>query len=358
MTPSRFGEVREAAPIAPRRTGGTADGERGWNEAAVRAGGHLLQSWQWGELKHRHGWEVERVRVETPHGRGLAQVLFRHRGPVSQAYVPRGPVLEGDRGAVFPVLVDALDARCRDHRALSLIVESNGSLGLPGTYRDAGFVRGPEHYQPSRTVKVPLLDDEALLGQMHQKTRYNVRLAQRRGVTVEKAEGGGASLDVFYDLLRDTSERNEFGIHDRAYYDDFLQLFGDAAVLLFARIDGVVAAAVMSARFGSEAVYMYGGSSTKHRAHGAAFLLQFEAMRWAREAGCNTYDLWGIPSQDPAASSEEVDRVAGTSGDDWRGLYIFKVRFGGEIVGYPPSLERRYRPVLAWAARRFVVGRG
>jgi lipid II:glycine glycyltransferase (peptidoglycan interpeptide bridge formation enzyme) len=97
---------------------------------------------------------------------------------------------------------------------------------------------------------------------------------------------------------------------------------------------------------------MYGGSSSVHRAHGAAFVIQFEAMRWAREAGSRVYDLWGIPAEDPQPSEGAVDHVSGSKGDDWRGLYKFKTGFGGEIVAYPSSLERRYHPVLGFVARR------
>jgi lipid II:glycine glycyltransferase (peptidoglycan interpeptide bridge formation enzyme) len=115
---------------------------------------------------------------------------------------------------------------------------------------------------------------------------------------------------------------------------------------------------LIAARFGPEAIYMYGGSSTEHRAHGAAFFLQFEAMRWAREVGCTRYDLWGIPAEDPISTAERGGRVAGTRGDDWRGLYKFKIGFGGEVVSYPPTLERRYRPFLAYFARRAMHPRG
>lgn len=97
---------------------------------------------------------------------------------------------------------------------------------------------------------------------------------------------------------------------------------------------------------------MYGASSSEHRSHGAAFLLQFEAMKWARDAGCLRYDLWGIPMVDPGNVSDTGDSIAGTKGDDWRGLYRFKTGFGGEIVSYPPMLERRYNLVGAFAARR------
>jgi peptidoglycan pentaglycine glycine transferase (the first glycine) len=329
----------------------------GWDAGVRRLGGHLLQSWRWGEFKSAHGWEAERIALDDPPSAASAQILFRQRGPVSVGYIPRGPVFrEGDAGSVRE-LFGRIDQVCRARRALYVIVEPDRPLPFRGTFKGEGFVKGPDHVQPSRTVKIPLLDDDRLLAQMHQKTRYSVRLAQRRGVEMERATTA-ETVRAFYALLSDTAQRNEFGIHEEQYYADFLRVFGDDAILLFAHVDGFRAAGLIAARFGPEAIYMYGGSSTEHRAHGAAFLLQFEAMRWARGVGCTRYDLWGIPEEDPTSKAEHDGRVAGTSGDDWRGLYKFKVGFGGEIVTYPPTLERRYRPFLAFAARRAMNARG
>ncbi len=277
---------------------------------------------------------------------------------MSIGYLPRGPVLDGDGQAIWPEFRALLDETARRHRAISVIVEPDGPVGLTGSFRNAGFVQGPGHVQPQRTVKVPLLDDETMLKQMHQKTRYSVRLAQRRGVTVARAALDAASYDAFYRLLEDTAERNDFAIHSRAYYEDFMAQFGSRAVMLMAMVEDNLAAALIAAAFGDEAIYMYGASSTQHRAHGAAFLLQFEAMRWARECGCVRYDLWGIPDVDPASIAGEGGSVAGTKGDDWRGLFRFKTGFGGDVVRYPPTMERRYHPVLAWLARRSGVING
>lgn len=317
-------------------------------------GGHLLQSWKWGAFKQRHGWFPERILIESPAGLAMAQVLYRHRGPVSVGYVPRGPAFAGDATELWPELRSQIDRGALRHRALMTVIEPDRALGLTGTFREAGVVRGPAHVQPGRTVKVPLLDDDAILKQMHQKTRYNVRLAQRRSVQIEHRTPDRESVDLFYGLLKDTSERNEFSIHSHAYYNDFLQTFGDDAALLFARVDDDnIGAVLIAAAFGDEAIYMYGASSSEHRSHGAAFLLQFEAMRWARSRGCTTYDLWGIPDVDPESTrSDDSATIAGTKGEDWRGLFRFKTGFGGTIVSYPPTMERRHVPVLPSIVRK------
>jgi peptidoglycan pentaglycine glycine transferase (the first glycine) len=324
-----------------------------WDELVVASGGHLLQTWRWGEFKSRFGWSAERILVRGRSGPAMAQVLFRQKFGVSIGYIPRGPIIPAHDDEAAHQLAKALDRTARRRRALKVIVEPN--LELPETIvKIQPLTTGPAHIQPSRTVKVSLLDDDGLLQQMHQKTRYNVRLAQRRGVTAQRMVATDEGVSLFYGLLEDTSSRNTFGIHSEAYYREFLRTFGDDAVLMFAMIDERPVAGVIAVSCGDEAIYMYGGSSTQHRAHGAGFFIQFEAMRWARDRGCKRYDLWGIPAQDPESSAVDGGgRIAGTSHDDWRGLYEFKTRFGGQIIGYPDPLEKQYIPMLGALAERF-----
>ncbi|MGH2533977.1 MAG: lipid II:glycine glycyltransferase FemX [Thermomicrobiales bacterium] len=329
-----------------------ASSAQAWDERVLAGHGHMLQSWRWGEFKQLHGWETERILVAKGGQVALAQILFRHVGPFSIAYIPRGPLFPPKGIEVVRALIHEVDRLCRSKRSLHLIVEPNVPLPFRGMISTEGFVRGPQHFQPVRTVQVPLVSDDEMLGRMHGKTRYNVKLAIRRGVRVARPDSLSQGIASFYDLMLDTAKRNDFGIHDIKYYADFLRIFGEDAVMLFAYVQDRPVAGLIAAKYGAEAIYMYGGSSTEHRAHGAAFLLQYEAMRWARDNGCNRYDLWGIPSRDPESTGANGGRVAATRGEDWRGLYRFKVGFGGDVVDYPPTLERRFRPFLSFIARR------
>jgi lipid II:glycine glycyltransferase (peptidoglycan interpeptide bridge formation enzyme) len=324
-----------------------------WDDLVLASGGHLLQTWRWGEFKSKFGWSVDRILVRGRSGHAMAQVLFRQKFGLSIGYIPRGPIVPDNDIEAIRNLAKALDKTARRRRALKVIVEPN--LELPEAVVNLQPLSvGPEHIQPSRTVKVDLRDDDGLLQQMHQKTRYNVRMAQRRGVIALRMKPTDEAVSVFYGLLQDTSSRNTFSIHDEAYYREFLRTFGDDAVLLFASVEDRPVAGVIAVSCGEEAIYMYGASSTQHRAHGAGFYVQFEAMRWARDRGCKRYDLWGIPDKDPESSAVDGGgRIAGTSSDDWRGLYEFKTRFGGQIIDYPAPLEKRYVPVLAALANRF-----
>lgn len=329
-----------------------------WDTAILAARGHLLQSWRWGEFKARHGWSVGRAQTRRNGESGSAQILFKHRGPVTMAYVPRGPALTADDPDLMADLLSEIDTVCRGRRAISVILEPDRPLPLDRIERK--LVPGPAHIQPPRTVKVPLLDDEVLLAGMHQKTRYNVRLSLRKGVTVRPEDPDSGGMEAFYSLMEDTSSRNEFGIHSKDYYRDVLAAFPDSSALLVARLaDGTPAASMIVAGFGDEAIYLYGASSTEHRSHGPGFALQYEGMRWAREQGYAVYDLWGIPATDPETTkTDDGALLAGTKGDDWRGLYEFKVRFGGRIVAHPPTLERRYVPILPGLARKYYRGQG
>lgn len=334
----------------------TRDSEA-WNDALAALDGHLLQTWEWGSFKQELGWRLERIAVGGTDPRAMAQVLFRHKGPVSIGYIPRGPAVAAGDYEASRLLLESIDQAARRHRALYVMIETDKPVEGFTAHPFLEIEPGPAHLQPGRTVKVPLMADEPLLAGMHQKTRYSVRLAMRKGVVVDRHRGDDrVALDEFYAMLAETSRRNEFGVHTAGYYASFLRHFPERAILFIARVDGHPAAGIIAATFGSDAVYMYGASDTRYRSLGAAFNLQFQAMQWGRDLGAKFYDLWGIPDEDPPKDNEHRDHVPATKGDDWRGLYRFKTGFGGSIVSFPAAIQRTYHTRLARLAGR-VVGR-
>ena len=220
-----------------------------------------------------------------------------------------------------------------------------------------GFEASPQSIQPRRTILVDLQDDaDALLKRMKQKTRYNIRLAGRKGVTVRA--GGEADLPEFYDLMETTAERDGFGIHSRAYYDTGHRLFvpQGRGCLLLAEHEGRLLAGLVVLAMGDTACYMYGASSSEGRNLMPTYLLQWESMLWAKEQGCLTYDLWGVPDEDEdTLEAEFTERSDGL----W-GVYRFKRGFGGRLVRtvgawdlvYAPLRYRSYNMALGWLNRR------
>lgn len=323
-----------------------------WDAVVDRLSGSLLQSWRWGDFKSRHGWSAQRLLLTSDDEPCVAaQVLFRHLGPFTAAYVPRGPAINSSSPLICMALTLALDRICRARRAAALFLEPDGALPALPVGGSLAWQPSETQFQPLRTIKVRAdRSDDELLAAMKPKTRYNVRLAERRGVAVR--QGTVADLPRFYRLLQETSSRDEFGIHRVEYFRDLLDGLGPAAALLIAEYEREIAAGIIVARQRQEAIYLYGASSTALQRHMPAYLIQYAGLRWAREQGCRWYDLWGIPASDePPDGAEEGTNLNIRSGL-W-GVYRFKQGFGGETVSYPGVFERVYARPLVTLWRRF-----
>ncbi len=335
---------------------GQADGAAWDRLVAATPGGHLLQSWAWGELKARFGWRVRRVAVA---GAG-AQVLFRSLpgGLGSLAYVPRGPVAGFDDEAALRALLAAIRPLARQERAFCLKVEPNqeDNPALADRLRALGFRPSEQAIQPRRTLLVDLeAGPEEWLGRMKQKTRYNLRLAVRKGVTVRP--GDEADLPAFYRLMQATAARDRFAVHSQDYYAAAHRLFvpSGRGRLFLAEHEGQLLAGLMAFAFGDTALYLYGASADEGRHLMPTYLLQWEAMRWAREQGCRAYDLWGVPDEE----EETLEAGFSTRRDGLWGVYRFKRGFGGRLVRtlgawdlvYAPLRYRLYRMAVQWLKR-------
>jgi len=353
-----------------------------WDPVISEQNASLLQSWRWGEFKRVSGWSPFRLGISSQSGPLIfGQVLYRSIPrlplPVSIGYLPRGPIYfpasEGDRQAE-KTFWRAIHRESRKRGAIFLKVEPNDALGdaLPkSTVNDRmaalGF-RPAARLQPARTWALDIdCSEEDLLKGMKPKTRYNLRLAGKRGVTVRRA-GSLGDLKAFHSLLEITGERDQFGIHTFPYYEQLWRIFGPEGdnsmmVLLADHPDETERAAgpiggLLAFRFGREAVYMYGASDNRGREHMPNYLLQWAAITWAREHGCTLYDFWGIPDP-PAEDVEdgkdgaEVSPINARSG--LRGVYWFKRGFGGREIEYPGAYDHIYNP---WLYRLWMRWRG
>jgi lipid II:glycine glycyltransferase (peptidoglycan interpeptide bridge formation enzyme) len=207
--------------------------------------------------------------------------------------------------------------------------------------------------QPSQTLILDLKKEpEKLLAAMHEKTRYNIRLAEKKGVRVYAASGKEDSFEIFWDLLQETTERDAFRSHDKTYYRTMLEtLAGDPAAngktrpvakLAFAEHDGRVLAANLMIYFGKTVTYLHGASSRVQREVMAPYLLHWQLIREARSWGYDAYDFWGV------APENEPDHP-------WAGITRFKRGFGGTYVEYPGAFDlpiSRFWYTLYTLARR------
>jgi lipid II:glycine glycyltransferase (peptidoglycan interpeptide bridge formation enzyme) len=298
-----------------------------------------------------------------------AQVLTRRlpAGLGRLAYVPKGPLVDWADEEQVSALLAALDHTARSQGAIALMVEPD--LPDEATHRERlrSFGLRPSplgSLQPRRTIVVDISPDEdavlrtivvdispdedAVLAAMKSKTRYNVRLAGRKGVTVRDATE--ADLPTFHALTAATGARDRFGIHATAYYEAAYGLFVPQgwARLLLAEVEGEPVAAVMVFALPPRAWYFYGASGNVHREKMPTYLLQWEAMRWAKSLGCTTYDLWGVPDED----RETLEVEFAQRRDGLWGVYRFKRGFGGQLVRSVGAWDQVYTPLRYQLYRR------
>jgi lipid II:glycine glycyltransferase (peptidoglycan interpeptide bridge formation enzyme) len=318
---------------------------------AAHPHGSLLQTTNWARLKNRFGWSSQRVWLRRD-GRLVAgaQVLFKSvaLGVVKLGYVPHGPLVDWNDDEQIAVLFNHIDQAAYRRGAGMLKIEPRlwqdemPAAEWEALYRRHGCVPSPDTIQPPRTVVIDLRPTEDdILAAMKQKTRYNIRLSRKKGVTVRR--GTAADLSTFNRLMQATGARDHFGTHQPEYYRAAFDLFAPEDVALWlAEFEGRPLAGVMAFAWGESAAYLYGASSDEERQRMPAYAAQWAAIRWARARGCASYDLWGIPD------AEEAELEVGfTERQDglWP-VYRFKRGFGGQIRRTVGATDRVYNGLL------------
>jgi len=303
---------------------------------------HLLQTGEWGELKSAFGWKPVRV----VNGEFGVQILFR-KLPLgfTIGYIPKSnPDL---------LLLPEIDSVCKQNRAIFLKFEPDSWDDSPLSLGERLGVRvSPHNIQPPRTIIIDIRGtEEEILAKMKQKTRYNIRLAEKKGVTVRAWD----DIEVFHKMMLVTGGRDGFGIHSLEYYNRAYELLHPNGLgeILVAEYEGKPLAALFVARNGHRAYYLYGASTDEERNRMPTYLLQWEAMKWAKERGCEEYDLWGVPDED----EETLEAEFQTRSDGLWGVYRFKRGFGGELKRAAQALDRVYNPLLYWAYLKFIGNR-
>jgi len=311
---------------------------------------HMLQTGEWGELKAAFGWKPVRLIV----GETGAQVLFR-KLPLgfTVAYIPK-PVFSDRFSEVSAQFWFELDKICKKHHAVFLKVELDAwidSTSPRSSLSDGeyGMRESLHNIQPPSTIIISLKGTEdEILARMKQKTRYNIRLAKKKGVTVRAWD----DLPAFHQMMQVTGGRDGFNIHSLAYYQRAYELFHSAGMveLLLAEHAGKPLAALMVFARGRRAWYVYGASNNQERNRMPTYLLQWEAMRWAKSRGSEEYDLWGIPDVD----EETLEANFTDRNDGLWGVYRFKRGFGGQLKRAVQAMDRIYNPLLYWLYSKIV----
>lgn len=329
-----------------------------WNELiASLPNPHLLQTWEWAQVKDKYSWQpmpyiwtdLKTNDISKPVA--AAMILKRSlpvRGLAKKMcvlYVPKGPLLDWGNTNLRQRVVNDLQDFANQQGAIFVKIDPDVELGrgVPGKDKSIEFEQGEiirsellgrgwkfsqDQIQFRNTVLIDLsAAEDQMLARMKQKTRYNIRLAQKKGVTVRK--GTLQDGHLLYQMYAETSVRDGFLIREEGYYQTVWNTFDEARTTdqkksipisepLIAEVDGKPVGAVSMFYFGGLAIYLFGMSRLEHREKMPNYLLQWEAMRRAKSLGCRIYNLWGAPD------------IFNPDDDLW-GVFRFKEGLGGYV---------------------------
>jgi lipid II:glycine glycyltransferase (peptidoglycan interpeptide bridge formation enzyme) len=320
---------------------------------------HVLQSSEWAFIKQSYGWEACPIIWENDHGEINAAAMVLERrirlaglGPqVKVRYLPRGPIMNWTDQALCESVLGDLEKLAKEPGVafIKMDPELPVGTGIPGEeseksdpvgnafladIRNRGWRFSQDQIQFRNTFLLDIRPSEdEILAAMKQKTRYNIRLAARKGISVR--EGTEADLNLLYKMYAETSIRDGFVIRSEEYYHSvWLRFFqADMAKFLIAEVEGEPVAGLVLFHFQRRAWYLYGMSTEEHRNKMPTYLLQWEAIRLAKSLGCEVYDLWGAPD------------VFDDSDSMW-GVFRFKLGLGGEVVRTIGAWDFTARPIL------------
>jgi len=328
---------------------------------------HFLQTYEWGQVKAKYGWtplyavwgadgrwkvESDPNQLSAFHSPVAAAMILKRQilrsafaARLSVLYSSKGPLLDWTNETLRNRVLNDLQSFAKKQGAIFLKMDSDVVLGtgVPSGESDVidpaggsvvselkgrGWRFSSDQIQFKNTVLIDLHPtEEELLARMKQKTRYNIRLAEKKGVSARI--GTAEDFGRLYKMYAETSLRDGFAIRNEEYYKTVWEMFTANAQIsspqppctepLIAEVDNEPVAAIFVFYFARRAYYVYGMSRDIHREKMPTYLLQWEAMKRARAKGCALYDLWGAPD------------VFDESDSMW-GVYRFKEGLGGEVV--------------------------
>lgn len=283
----------------------------------------FLQSWGWGEFQEAVGKKVVRIQVEE--GKTvIGQVQgFIHELPFGIRYVYLPRVVVG------PWFGEVVKYVAEKYKVMALRVEPQALASESvQVQKDEFHVITVATRQPRHTLVIDLNQpEEELLRAMHPKTRYNIHLAERKGVEVRE----GKDADVFWKLNKETCARDQFKSHGKKYYETMLRF--PWCHQLTAWYQNVPLVSNLYISFNGVCMYLHGASSSQFRNVMAPYVIQWRGMQLARQFGCRIYDLWGIAPE-------------GNESHAWAGITRFKKGFGGTLKTYPEAFDVITKPLL------------
>ena len=273
----------------------------------------FLQSWQWGDFQQKLGRKIWRWAIKESSKTIIRALIVKRQLPMglSYLYCPRGPFFSNNYNQEsLDLLISKIKFIAQKEKAFFFRLEPLKEIDFVSPK-----LRVPS-VQPNQTAILDLnIPEDEILKKMHSKTRYNIRLAQKKGVIIQESE----NIDFFWDLLKQTTQRENFKSHPFSYYQKLLNC--EFTKLYIAKYKNKILSAHLIIFFNKTAFYVHGGSSREFRQVMAPHLLHWHVIKKAKDMGYKFYDFWGIDEK------------------RWPGFTKFKMSFGGEKIVYPGTFD-------------------
>lgn len=293
---------------------------------------HYAQSKKWANVKGDWTNEIIVVRDKDNQIKGSLSILIRKIPYFKNTlmYAPRGPICDENDKETFCKLIDKADKLAKKYNAFMLkidpdILQTNNEfkkIAKEAGFKIAGKIKDETKLMQPRYVfrlNIKGKTEEEVFSSFSSKTRYNIRLAGRKGVTIR--EGNEQDLGKFKEILDVTGQRDGFYIRSKEYFElIYNNMMPDNLKLMFATYNGEDIACVMNIMYGNKQWYLYGGSLNKHRNLMPNYLLQWEMIKKAIQDKCDIYDFRGICAISDTQRNE--------------GLYRFKKGFNADLVEF------------------------
>ena len=304
-----------------------------WHDLVSKnpAGG-FQQGFEWAKFKQSQGHETFKIglfRVEDDKLVGGCVILkYSFSNKVNFLYIPQGPILDySNQDSLFrqwrALKIAIFSIVSMDKESLTTHIRVEPRLESIPDWFLAGFDKAPINLLPRYTEEIDLSSDlDSLLANMKQKCRYNIRLAERKGVNVEVISGD--KVEEFFKIYETTYIRNKFEGKNLQFFETLIKSMPNTSKIYLASFNGTPLSASILLKFGDVATYLYGASSNNMRELMAPYAMHWNMIKDAKELGCKKYDFWGI-----AKNLDDKDH-------EWYGLTKFKKQFGGyqkDLVG-------------------------
>lgn len=301
-----------------------------WDNALKKFQGvPFTQSFEWGEILENEGRSVDKLVVQENNVAKLAAQVVYSKLFLGKKYAfcPKGPVGElGLENEELRILSEYL----KEKGCVFLRVEPDSKFQIP----NSRFVKTVDVNPRATTILDLDKTEDQLLAGMHQKTRYNIRLSQKKGLTVSTQK----NWDWFWNLMKETGERDGFRLHGKKHYEAILN--SDFTKQFTALANGEPTAVVIGVGYGDVFTYVFGASNYKYREMMAPHLLQYEAIKFAKGAGYKYYDFFGIaPKLESRIKDQESSEYEYDRNHQYAGVTRFKLGFGGKVVEKPGTYD-------------------